>query len=233
VVTADSSLVILQGFGKQRVSLPMYLNGSYLKTMPASLPNSIQELNLPTRRYTSIVDLNIVEKILRMPGVDVKNTRFVYSRDLRPNEIKQGNVILLGTYESTPWVQLFEPEMNFYFENDLPHGVFSAINRDPKSGEQKAYNSRNDDPGKTIYGVVAYRPSLNGAGKVLILEGQSMAGTESAADFVFHDGYLIPFLRSIQRKDGSIPYFELLIRSASMSGESSRLEIMAQRIEEK
>lgn len=231
VVTADSGLVMLQGFTKQRVTLPMYLNGTYLQTIPPS-PAAEQTFNMSTRRYTSVVDVIIVSKILRMTGVDLRNTRFVYSRDLRPSEIKQGNLVLLGTYESTPWVQLFEPKMNFYFQNNLAGGVFSVINRQPKAGELSAYDSRIDDPDKTVYGVAAYRPSLNGSGKVLILEGQSMAGTETAADFIFDDGYLLPFLKSIRRPDGSIPYFELLLRSKSISGEASRLEIVAVRVEE-
>jgi hypothetical protein len=179
-----------------------------------------------------VVDLNIMAKILRMTGVDLNNTKFVYARDIRPREIKQGNLILLGTYESTPWVQLFEPGMNFYFQNDLAGGVFSVVNRQPRTGEQPTYDSLTNDPDHTVYGVVAYRPSLNGSGKVLILEGQSMAGTETASDFVFDDGYLLSFLQSIRRRDGAIPYFELLLRSKSMSGEASRIDIVASRIED-
>jgi len=232
VVIADSGLVMLQGVTKQRVTLPMYLNGTYLETIPPS-PSSSETWNLATRRYTSIVDVSIVSKILRMTGVDLENTKFIYSRDLRPSQIKQGNVILLGTYESTPWVQLFEPGMNFYFQNDLAGGVFSVVNRRPSPGEQTTYDSRADDPEKTVYGVVAYRPSLSGSGKVLIVEGQSMAGTETASDFVFDDGYLLPFLQSIRRPDGTIPYFELLLRSKSISGEASRLEVMATRVEDR
>jgi hypothetical protein len=230
VVIADSGLVMLQGLTKQRVNLPMYLNGTYLDTIPAS-SSAKQTWNLSTRRYTSVVDLTIMSKILRMTGVDLHNTKSVYSRDLRPSEIKQGNIVLLGTYESTPWVQLFEPGMNFYFQNNLAGGVFSVINRQPKAGEQPTYDSRADDPDKTVYGVVAYRPSLSGSGRVLILEGQSMAGTETASDFVFDDGYLLPFLRSIQRPDGTVPCFELLLRSKSISGESSRIETVATRID--
>ena len=232
VVNADSGLVMLQGFTKRPVTLPTYLNGTYLEAIPPSSTPAAQILNIGTRRYTSVVDLNIMAKILRMTGVDLNNTKFVYARDIRPREIKQGNLILLGTYESTPWVQLFEPGMNFYFRNDLAGGVFSVVNRQPRAGEQPTYDSFTDDPDHTVYGVVAYRPSLNGSGKVLILEGQSMAGTETASDFVFDDGYLLPFLQSIRRRDGAIPYFELLLRSKSMSGEASRIDIVASRIED-
>ena len=231
VVEADSGLVIFQGFTKRRVSLARYINGSYLKDIQLPPEQAKVALDLGTRRYTAIVDVGIVNRILRMPKLDKGNVAFRYARDLRMNEIKQGNLILLGTYESTPWVQLFEPSMNFYFENDLPSGVFSAVNRHPLPGELPRYDATNSDPEHTIYGVVAYRPTLNGSGKVLILEGQSMAGTETASDFVFDDAYLLPFLNSIRRADGSIPYFEVLLRSRSLGSEASRLEVVAFRVE--
>lgn len=232
VVTADSGLVMLQNLTKRRIKLDDYLSGDYLKHLPHSTFPLADTLDIGRRRYTSIVDLTITQRLLRTPGLDLERTQFRYARDLRMDEIKQGNLVLLGTYESTPWVQLFEPAMNFYFQNDLA-GQFAIINRSPRQGEQSTYVMAMNDPEHTVYGVVAYRPSLSGSGKVLILEGQSMAGTETASDFVFDDGYLVPFLRSIRRADGTIPYFELLLRSKSLSAEASRLETVAFRVESK
>lgn len=231
VVNADSGAVMLQNLTKRRVSLDTYLSGDYLKNLSGSPYSAGMTHNLGTRRYTSIIDLTIMSRIFRMPGIDLEHTQFRYSRDLRLDEIKQCNLVLLGTYESTPWVQLFEPSMNFYFQNDLADGIFSIVNRDPQKGEQARYDSVASDPQHTVYGVIAYRPSLSGSGKVLILEGQSMAGTEAAADFVFDDGYLLPFLNSIRRPDGTIPFFELVLRSKSISVEASRLEKIAFRVE--
>jgi hypothetical protein len=231
VVNADSGLVMLQNLTKKRITLENYLSGDYLKGVPASVFSANQSLNIGTRRYTSIVDLTIVSRLFRIPGANLERAQFRYARDLRMGEIKQGNLVLLGTYESTPWVQLFEPSMNFYFRNDLSSGHFAVYNRNPKPGEQETYVVTANDPEHTVYGVVAYRPSLSGSDKVLILEGQSMAGTETASDFVFDDGYLLPFLRSIRRPDGTIPFFELLLRSKSISAEASRLEIVAYRTE--
>ncbi len=232
VVLADSGVVMLQNLIKRRVSLATYMSGDYLKDLPKGEFTPAWLLNIGTRRYTSIVDITIQNRLFRLPGLDVDRTQFRYSRDLRLDEIKQGNLVLLGSYESTPWVQLFEPSMNFYFQNNLADGVFSILNRHPRPGEQTQYDSLAADPQHTVYGVVAYRPSLSGSGKVLILEGQSMAGTEAAADFAFDDAYLLPFLRSIRRPNGSIPYFELLLRSKSISAEASQLEIMAVRSED-
>jgi hypothetical protein len=58
-----------------------------------------------------------------------------------------------------------------------------------------------------------------------------MAGTETAADFVFDDAYLLPFLEKIRRKDGSIPYFELVLRSKNLGGNASNLEVLAYRVD--
>ena len=58
-----------------------------------------------------------------------------------------------------------------------------------------------------------------------------MAGTQTAADFVFDDSHFLPFLNKIKGADGTIPYFELLLRSSSFGGQSSRIEMVAFRVE--
>jgi hypothetical protein len=58
-----------------------------------------------------------------------------YARDLRLDDLKHENAILLGTHESDPWVELFENSMNFTFRNDLAAGATSMVNRHPRAGE--------------------------------------------------------------------------------------------------
>lgn len=232
IVTADSSLVLLQNLSGKRISLAQYVEGGYSEKLSehGSLPSSVLEM-IAARRYTSIVDVNTVQRLLRIPGLDLSNTQIRYSRDLHANDLKDGNLILLGTYESTPWVQMIEPRMNFYFENNLPSPQFAVINRHPQAGEQERYIYDNNDPEHKIYAVVAFQPTVNGSGDALILEGQTMAGTAAATDFVFNNDYLIPFLNTIKRPDGAIPHFEVLIASKGLNGDASRLQILAYRIE--
>jgi hypothetical protein len=54
-----------------------------------------------------------------------------------------------------------------------------------------------------------------------------MAGTEAAADFAFDDALLMPFLAKIRNKNGSIPYFEVLLQSSNMNGSASQLRVVA------
>ena len=84
----------------------------------------------------------------------------------------------------------------------------------------------------TEYSVIAFQPNLSGSGNALLLEGQSQTSTEAAEQFVQNDVELIPFLNKIRRKDGSIPYFELLLKVKGMSGNSESYELLAQRIDE-
>lgn len=51
-------------------------------------------------------------------------------------------------------------------------------------------------------------PNLVGSGQVLMLAGASIAGTESAAEFLLSDEKMNAFLA--KTPTGTIPYFELL-----------------------
>jgi hypothetical protein len=138
-------------------------------------------------------------------------------------------VVLLGTQQGNPWVELFEAHMNFVFRDNLRQRIFSVINRSPRDNELSQYDYDQSDPLHKVYGVAALRPNLSGTGRVLILEGTSMAGTEAAADFVFNDALLLPFLHKIRNSNGSLPYFEVLLQSNNMNGDASQLKIIGYR----
>ena len=231
VVSSDSGLVMHQHLTGQPVTLASYVNGDYLKNTASPLVSEEIVRKFGTRRYTPAVDLSVLDRITRIFGGRHDHLSFRYARDLRMEDLKQGNAILLGSSESNPWVQLYEPSLNFHFEDDLLHDKAQMVNRNPLPGEAAHYDSTPQDAAPTIYGIVAYRPNLQTSGHVLILEGQTMAGTQTAADFIFDDAYLLPFLKKIRKADGSVPYFEVLLRSRSLGGQSSRLEVIAYRVE--
>jgi hypothetical protein len=231
LVESDSGLVMLQHFTHRPVTLASYLSGSYMHDVssPDATPETVARLGV--RRYTPAVDSAIYEKIFRQlpdarDSLDVR-----YARDLRLDDLKQGNAILLGTHESNPWVELFESSMNFTFQNNLAAGTTSMVNRHPQPGELATYPMLNNDPEHTVYGLVAYRPNLTRTGHVLIVEGETMAGTQTASEFLLDDTHLLPFLKSIRKSDGTIPHFEVLIRSSSLAGESSQIDRVAYRVD--
>lgn len=234
-VPGDSGLVLSHVFDERSVSLNEYLVGDYrnpaFNTSARPLSPEMRSLRaeFANRRYTSIVDLNAAVKVAELANAFHSSTRVRYARDLRPNDLKNENVILIGAFEANPWLEVFERNMNFVLHNDYLARDFTVINRNPHPGEPAHWDSIWNDPQRRVYGVVAFTPNLSGNGNVLIVEGTSMAGTEAAWDFVSDDSDLLPFLRRIQRPDGKIPHFELLLANQNMNSSAVSSSIIAWR----
>ena len=230
IVASDTGLTSLETLTGKNVKLAEYLSGDYRTRLspPVGITPEIVKA-LGSRRYTSIVDLDIVTKFYQLPRMPLNRIQLRYARDVRPNDLKGGPVILLGAKEGTPWVELFEEQMNFVILHDRQKRFFSVLNRSPRGKELSRYDAYQEDPLHKVYGLVALRPNLEGSGQILIVEGTSMAGTESAADFVFDDARLLPFLDKIRNLNGALPYFELLLQSNNMNGNASQSEIIAYR----
>lgn len=230
VVISDASLAILQSVTGHEVRLPEYLNSDYrhdIKT-PVGATTDVAK-DLAARRFTGVVDVGILTMFYQLPSVHPDRVRILYSRDVAPSELKNSPIVLLGTHESNPWVEIYETHMNFVFHDDLLHRNFSVINRSPHGDELPRYDYDRLDPLHTVYGLAALRPGLGTSGHALILEGTSMAGTDAAAEFVFNDAQLLPFLKKIRNPNGSLPYFEVLLQSKSVNGDASQLKIVAYR----
>jgi hypothetical protein len=235
VVPADSGLVIYHNMSRRDFGLDEYLLGQYRNDQAgqnvyaAATTEKDWLANLGSRRYTSLVDLEEILSLERLARGAGSNLQVRYARDLRPNDLKSGNVILIGASEANPWVELFERNMNFVFRDNYKTGIFSVFNRSPQAGEPAHWDSVWNDPQRRVYGLVAYVPNLAGDGNVLILEGTSMSGTEGARDFVMDDSQLLPFLKRIQRGDGSIPHFEVLLGTQNISASALRGNLLAWR----
>jgi hypothetical protein len=235
MVPADSGLVMFHNMTRRDFGLDEYLLGSYRNDQGTNLYGGAEpslkdwQANLGNRRYTSMVDLEASLRLAQLARGSGSEMQVRYARDLRPNDLKAGNVILIGASESNPWVELFERNMNFVFEDDYKKGVFTVFNRSPRPGEPARWDSLWNDPQRKVYGLVAYLPNLAGDGNVLILEGTSMSGTEGARDFAMDDSQLLPFLKRIARADGVIPHFEVLLGTQNMSASAVRSNLLAWR----
>ncbi|WP_188553402.1 hypothetical protein [Edaphobacter dinghuensis] len=231
LVLADSNLVVWQGMMKRDVPLEEYLSGNYRTTIPATAtPLQKEAVQIAQGRYTSMIDVEMIQYFSQISQLEKSKLDARYTRDLRPNDLKQGNIILSGASEANPWVLLFEHDMNFVFSYDRLHDKSAVINRTPIGNEPREWDSIHTENQHHVYGVVAYLPNLSGNGNVLILEGTTIAGTESALDFVSDDSQLLPFLKQLRRADGSLPHFEVVLGTDNMSGSAVKNSILAWRI---
>jgi len=231
-VAADSGLVLLHSLTAKNTTLAEYLNRNFNRETQGLPPERIAEvLNFANRRYTSFVDLNMFRRLAQLPYSSAGRLEVRYARDIQVDELKQGNVILSGARGANPWLELYEPEMNFVGVNDGIHHDFTFFNRHPQKGEAAGYSTSDFDPQQKVLGVLAFLPNLDGNGNALIIEGNSIAGTEAISDFLFNDAALLPFLNKLKRHDGTAPHFEVLIESNSINGSAGPFHVLAYRIQ--
>ena len=235
-VPADSGLTLYHSFDGETVSLREYLDGRYRAQAPRFSSAgreqrwSDRKVKSANARYTSIVDLEAAASLTHLADAAKSSVEIRYARDVRPNDLKAGNIILIGAAEANPWVELFQPALDFNIQNDYSTHIFSVFNRQPAPGEPSRWSSVADDPEQRVYGLIAFIAGLSGKNHALILEGTSMAGTEAAWDFISNDAELLPFLKTIARPDGSIPHFQLLLCTRNISASAARIQVVASRV---
>jgi hypothetical protein len=106
-----------------------------------------------------------------------------FSRQLAARDLESGNLILVGSPQSNPWVSLFEKEGNFQSFHDLGVKRGGIRNLQPAAGEAREYvtEPRHGYSGEA-YALVGLH--LKKGARVLTLAGTNMEGTEAAWEFV-------------------------------------------------
>jgi hypothetical protein len=229
-VAADSGLVLLHRMTAQETTLKEYLSRDFSRETNGLSPERMDEvLNMGNRRYTSFVDLNMFRQLEQLPYAASGKLEVKYARDIQMDDLKQGSIILSGSRGANPWIELYETDMNFVGANDAVHHAYSFINRHPQPGETSEFSVTETDPKQRVLGVLAFLSNLDGSGNALIVEGNSMAGTEAISDFVFDDAALLPFLHKVTKPNGTLSHFEVLIESNSVNGSAGPFRVLAYR----
>ena len=229
IVPADSGLGILQNLTEEPAALADYANGKYLSSVKLREMDDANLDDLRTQRYTSIADLTITARLARLP--EVIPDRFVmrYARDLRMDDLRNGNAILLGAIHTDPWVNLLQQNLNFQFVCEKHVNECRIVNLHPAPGEHQTYASPATDPSQQTFAVIAFIPNLSRSGHLLLIGGLNMAGTQAAADMLLDSESIQPILQSARRPDGSLQPFELLVETSSLGAEALPSRIIAAR----
>ena len=230
IVPPDSGLGILENLTKHLVTLDEYASAAFLSDMKLPAGMDLENFNdLRRQRYTSVVALDIASSLTRLPEFIANRSQIRYARSITTGDIRNSNVILLGSIHTNPWVSLFEEKLNFRLEYTPKVDQSFVINQQPLGNEQKKYLNGSDTPIKYTYGTIAYLPSLDGAGHALIIQGLSMAGTQAAAQILFNPTAMKPILEKASLPDGSLKSFEALIETSSIGAAAPTAEIIATR----
>ncbi len=230
IVPSDAGLVIMQRLVDRPVPLSNYVNGTYRTRLKADdLPNAAEILKLGNRRYTSVVDLDLAAHLAQLREVVPGRMLLRYARDLRMDDLRTVNAILIGSDESNPWLQLFGPQLQLAFEYEPNSGRPSGfVNSSPRPGESQLYSTTGRED--RTFGIIAYRPNLTGTGHVLIVAGLNTAGTQAAAAFLLDPSSMMPTLERARLADGKLQPFELLVSAANVATNASTPHLVIERI---
>lgn len=238
LVPGDSGFAMLQDITGKEVHLNDYIAGDLEHEFPDfNLTVSHKGTHFGRDRfanYTSTADLSIALGVARLAQRYNGQLTVRYARDLRMEDFKGSNVILVGGPHANPWDELFEPESNFrmVFPMQL-EGMHidgrSFDNKDPRPGERPRYFNQVTDSARLAYTLISFLPGVAGGGYVLLLEGQNMPGTQAAGDFLLDPRAMEPILKKARLADGSIGPFEILLEERTVGANSTRASVVVER----
>lgn len=234
IVVSDTCLVMLRDILHLDVSVDEYSRHEYsdglLRRVSDPSLRSALEL-IASRQYTSLADTNVASKIKEISD-QFGNTRTTirYARHLNIRDFKEENFVLIGSHLGLPWVQLFEPQLNFSLEEDKPTHRFHFRNKKPKPGEAVAYVPSEEAGTQETYADIALLPNLENTGSVLILSGITMEASEAAGELVTSGAFSRELERLLGPKGMKDRYFEILLRTRAVAGAARNSHIVTHRV---
>lgn len=231
VVVIDSALVLFQSFAGRDVGLEEYAGRTYLSELDSSgkaLPDISRKL-LSSRQITSFADVEIASAVSREYGaaypIRIRHARSMNVRDFKSDN----NFLLIGSPLADPWAALFEGTLNFRFENHANSWPLIR-NLHPRPGERSTYGTDSYDEAGAQYARIAVLHNHSGFGRVALIAGTSMEGTEAAGE-----AFLDPqFADSLVRLFGvdqikRMPDFEVVLQTEGVGGAGYGARILATR----
>jgi hypothetical protein len=229
IVPPDAGLNILEDISHRSLPLADYIKGSYLDLPLSSLDDHTRQ-DLRTQQFSNFQSLQIVAALARQREYDPQRVFLRFPRDLRLDDLKTANVILIGSASSNPWASIADSNTNFRIV--LKEGMAGAniINSQPMTGEAASYASHWNEPSHETFALIAFVPNLSGNGHMLLLEGLDVAGTQAAAEVLFHSENIASILNRARLPDGNLRPFEILLRTTSIQSNSAGTQVVASRI---
>jgi hypothetical protein len=225
MVPADTGFVMIQEMSRRTFSLAEY------ETWPGVEQfDHIYTSYLKAQQYTSVLDLRIISQIERRPEAEPARFIVCSARNLKVENLNEGNAVLLGSIFSNPWVAVVEPQLNFRFVYDLSSNRSWIRNLHPQNGEQTLYSADWNSYSHGTFAVLALVPNLNKTGHILLIQGLDGAGTEAATEMLFSVNGLRPIVAAARRSDGSLRGFEVLLQATSLESHATDSRIIAYRI---
>jgi hypothetical protein len=242
VVYADASIALWQRLSGKNLNLGDYLSHKYLES-----PSNGELLEIVSQRATSPADMNTNLRLQTVAAEMSGKVNPQFARNINAEFLHQGNLVLIGSRRSNPWVEVYEPDLNFQLRLDTNTHVPFFLNRSPQPHESLSYAiSLTEDRKGTAnaefiqqtekkefvsYGVVALLKGCGTNHLTVLLEGLNEQATQAAGDLVTDPQLLERLLERVGHTPGSaVSPFEALFQIMSLPGGYDDLQVVAYRL---
>lgn len=185
----------------------------------------IRRLVLSYDEYTGVgeaIGLHRVSALLEKLG---KNTVVKQSRTLSAEDLKNNDVILLGS----AWVNEWSGKTPI-LEDFLLGASATIVNQRPRAGEEREYSARFDEAtGKLMedYALITVKPNISEGNTVMVLAGTHSEGTQAAAEYVAGEDSLRYLDQRLRQTNGTLPkYYQVLLKVAVDNGIPTTISVV-------
>jgi hypothetical protein len=229
IVPPDAGLNLLEDLSHQPVPLADYLRGGY-HDLPLPGVDAHSQTDLRTQQLTGFTNLQLIATMARLSEYSPARVFLRFPRDLRFDDLKSANAVIIGSSCANPWAVIAESVTNFQIHCSPGMQGATVVNLKPQPGEAASYISHWNEPIHETYAVISFTPNLSGFGHLLLFGGLDVAGTQAAEEALLHSDTLAPVLKQAKRPDGSLAGFEVLLRSTSIQANATDTHVVASRI---
>src|SRR5262249_16548866 len=163
--------------------------------------------------YTGIgeaIGIYRISSLLQSAG---EQTLLKQSRSIGPEDLRDHDIVLLGSVYSNQWSKPLSIKENFLYTTRA-----TIENLAPAPGEQNEYKATFDELSGTLledYALITVTPGVTGERTVMVLAGIYSEGTEAAAEFVTNASYLNELnqrLLQLGAQAGPPRYYQALLK---------------------
>jgi len=233
IVLADSSVVFVENVLGKNFTLSEYIDRSYREQIEAVPDAALRDAlrMIANRQYTSLADATLSGE-LRLLGARMGARVAVrFARHMNVRDFNSGNFILIGSSHSVPWVELFQPSLNFRFEPIGKEPRYGFRNLRPLPGEAPIFEVTATPSGpQESFATLSLLPNLTRNGTVLLLAGVTMEATEAAGEFAMREDFPEVVAKTLGVAPGQkLPFFEILLRTVAVAGAPHKADVIAWR----
>lgn len=183
-------------------------------------------LVLSTDEYTGMGEAIGLARITNLFRSADRGAQLKQSRTVSPEDLKNHNVILLGSVWVNEWSGKLPIKEDFSYTSSA-----TIENLNPQPGEEREYSPKFNANGKLIedYGLITVKPNFLFKNTVMVLAGIHSQGTEAAAEYVTNPDYLKNLterLRQMSDSSGSPRYYQALLKVAIDDGMPTKISLI-------